>query len=110
MIFNDCFTKICLKDAKTRMSPTFSHVFLVYPDFFFLVSQESLKGMERSAKRGGWPTLELFTVIRCGPNFAISEFFEAKIIRQLPLSLKNTKTQMSSDNDKANFWPNRNLS
>ena len=34
-----------------------------------------------SAKRGGWPNSELFTVILCDPNFAVSQCFEPKIIR-----------------------------
>ena len=31
----------------------------------------TLTSIDDSAKRGGWPTLELFTVILCGPSFSV---------------------------------------
>ena len=37
-------------------------------------------GMDDTAKRGAQPTSELFTVILCGPNFAVSPRFEPKIV------------------------------
>ena len=59
--------------------------------------------IDDSAKRGGWPTLELFTMILCGPNFSVCYCFEPKIIRLLLLSLKSPQfqfeTKISSNND-----------
>ena len=52
-------------------------------------------------------TEKLFTVILCGPNFAVSQCFQPKIIRYFLLSLKSPqfefKAQMSSVNDIINI-------